>query len=307
MKRILSIAASAVFLLSCASPSVAGSKDETADLEKLLPSPGDIEGWETDGEMLSFDASSLWEYINGSAETFLMYDFGRVVAMHYVDASGKEVKVEIYGHGSDLMAFGIYSQYRSPEADFLKVGNEAFGDEYSLHFWKGRYYVKIYSYDEGPESGEIMKRFAAAVESRIADAGAEPFETKLFPPEGLVEKSITYITEGVLGSGKLPPAFAADYMHEAGKGKMYIFALDSEEKAVDVMMWYAEGIGAEISEAEAGPARYRKAAGEAPYRGRVVVFQLGRWMGIVTGFGEDEGAADSLCETAVKNIDGHSS
>lgn len=268
----------------------------------LLPGPQDIEGWKKDGEPLSYTADNLWEYINGSAETFLMYEFEEVAAQHYLNAAELEIKVEIYEHGSPLMTFGIYSQFRSPDGAYLEIGNEAFGDEYSIHFWKGHFYVKIYAYDEGEESAAAMKKFAEIVAGRIPDEGGEPKETGLFPAGGLIGKSITYVSEGVMGSGKLPPAFTGEYLVGEEKGKLYIFPLESEEDAGKAFSWYTGELGTEAGKVGSGKAEYMVAEGEAPYRGPVKVFMYGRFMGIVTGFGAGSKTAVALADETVKLI-----
>ena len=250
----------------------------------LLPAEKDLEGWKMDGEVLFYTADNLWEYINGQAETFLMYDFHEVAAQHYLNASDLEIKVEIYEHGNSLMTFGIYSQFRSPEGAYLDIGNEAFGDEYSIHFWKGRFYVKVYAYDEGDVSAAAMKVFAGIVAGRIPDEGGEPKETGLFPRGGLIGKSVTYVSEGVMGTGKLPPAFTGNYLVGEEKGKLYIFPLESEEAAKKIFDWYKKEIGATTSGELAGKMDFEAARGEAPYRGSVLVFRTGRFMGIVAGF-----------------------
>lgn len=270
----------------------------------LLPGQQDLEGWKMDGDALYYVPGNLWEYINGQAETFLMYDFREVAAQHYLDDSGLEIKVEIYEHGSPLMTFGIYSQFRSPEASYIDLGNEAFGDEYSLHFWKGRFYVKVYAYDEGEKSGEAMKAFAGMVAGRIPDESGEPKETSLFPRGGLVEKSVTFVSEGVMGSGKLPPAFTGEYVTGEEKGKLYIFPLESEKAAGEIFGWYAGEIGAVADEAGSGKTKYSVAEGEAPYRGPVKVFRYGRFMGVVTGFGAGSKTAGTLAEETVALIEG---
>ncbi|MBN2069914.1 MAG: hypothetical protein JW814_00540, partial [Candidatus Krumholzibacteriota bacterium] len=196
-----------LFALSPAGQLEAAVAEEEV-IEGLLPGSGAIAGWERDGEMISYMADDLWEYINGSAENFLAYNFQKVVAQHYVNGAGGEIKVEIYAHETPLMAFGIYSRYRTAESRFSDTGNESFGDDYSLHFWKGKYYVKISAYDEGNSS---IEAFAQQVADRISEAGAVPEEIELLRVDGLSEKSITYLTGGVLGSGELPPAFTADY------------------------------------------------------------------------------------------------
>lgn len=267
----------------------------------LLPDEGLLEGWKADGEVLLYSAGDLWEYINGSAETFLMYDFKGVAVKHYLNGSGSEIKIEIYEHGSPLMAFGIFSQYRSPDAGSLGFGNESFGDEYTLHFWKGRYYVKVYAYDEGPGVAEAMKQFAEAVESGIAEAGSIPEEVSLFPAEGLVANSVTYVTEGVMGSGNLPPAFIASYGGGAA-AKIYLFTLDDAAKAEALFESYSGGIGAGIKEVESGGTGYGIAAGEAPYRGRVVVIKSGKRVAVLSGFGDQEGRAEALAAAMAEGI-----
>ncbi|MCU0639876.1 MAG: hypothetical protein MUF59_08410 [Candidatus Krumholzibacteria bacterium] len=267
----------------------------------LLPDEGLLEGWKADGEVLLYSAGDLWEYINGSAETFLMYDFKGVAVKHYLNGSGSEIKIEIYEHGSPLMAFGIFSQYRSPDAGSLGFGNESFGDEYTLHFWKGRYYVKVYAYDEGPGVAEAMKQFAEAVESGIAEAGSIPEEVSLFPAEGLVANSVTYVTEGVMGSGNLPPAFIASYGGGAA-AKIYLFTLDDAAKAAALFESYSGGIGAGIKEVESGGTGYGIAAGEAPYRGRVVVIKSGKRVAVLSGFGDQEGRAEALAAAMAEGI-----
>ena len=131
LKRIMPVmmlAASLLLPFSSAHP-FAGPAGE---LGRLLPDAGDIEGWKKDGEVLSYAADDLWEYINGSAERFLEYDFEMVLAQHYLNTAGEEIKVEIYAHGSPLEAFGIYSRFRSPDSEIYDIGNEAFGDGYTL-------------------------------------------------------------------------------------------------------------------------------------------------------------------------------
>ena len=270
----------------------------------LLPAEKDLDGWKMDGETLFYGPDNLWEYINGSAETFLMYDFRLVAAQHYLDASELEIKVEIYEHGSPLEAFGIYSQFRSPEGAYLDFGNESFGDEYSIHFWKGRFYVKVYAYDEGEASAAAMKSFAGIVAGRIPAEGGEPKETSLFPREGLIEKSVTYVSEGVMGSGKLPPAFTGDYVAGEEKGKLYIFPLESEDAARTLFDWYVKEIEAPASGTGLTKFDFDVAVGEAPYRGPVMVFMSERIMGILTGLETDSKEAYALVYETVELING---
>jgi hypothetical protein len=262
--------------------------------EDLLPASGQLEGWARNGEVIEYLPDNLWEYINGSAENFLMYDFRKVVVMYYLDPSEREIKVEIYDHTDPLMTFGIYSMLRSPDSEYLEIGCEAFGDEYTLHFWKDRFYVKVFSYSEGPGMREAMKTFAVEIDKAITGTGGKPAETEMFPKEYLVNKSITYMTTGVMSSSKLPPAFVARYERDSVKGKVYLFISADEAGAAALIGTYAEMVGAEVVKAELSGFSCLMADGEAPYRGRVVAVQVGRWMAVVTGFEGDPTLADTL-------------
>ena len=61
MKRMLSttVVIAAVSLLSCSG--------QEADFPE-------VDGWALAGDVLTYDADNLWEYINGAAELFLEYD-----------------------------------------------------------------------------------------------------------------------------------------------------------------------------------------------------------------------------------------
>lgn len=271
-------------------------------LNGLLPEPGAVEGWKKDGEPLEYTEENLWEYINGAAENFIAYDFECVIAQGYVSPDGDGLKVEIYKHAGPLMAFGIYTQFRSPGVTFFKVGNEAFGDPYSLHFWKGPYYVKIDVFEESEELSGAMKSFASAVAAEIEDAGEEPVEVGFFPREGMIEKSVTFITEGVLGRGKLPPAFIAEYKTADEEGKIYLFHLESETEASEVFEWYLGVISASAEDIKSKHGTYLEGYGKDPYRGVMGVFRYGRVMGILTGFGESTERMSALTEKAVERI-----
>ncbi len=282
------------------SPPIGCQRDE-AVIDGLLPASGEITGWSRGGESLRYGPEDLWEYINGAAENFLAYGFEQVVAQDYRREDGRELKVDIYRLGNPLMAFGIYSQLRGPDLNYLPIGAEGFCDPYSLHFWKDSYYVKVAMYEESEELSAVMERFAEAIAGKIPGKGAFPEEIACFPEEGLVEKSVTYIAEGVLGSGEFPPSFAAEYMIGEGEGMLYLSPLGSEERAKEVLVWYAGKLGAGIREYDEPAGRFTAATGNDPYRGETAVFQSGAWVGVLTGFGE-AAERETLIRAAVASI-----
>ncbi len=257
---------------------------ESADLSKLFPAADGISGWKTDGEPLFYTQDDLWEYIDGSADNFLSFDFRRVMAQDYVSAGGRGLKVEIYEHGSPLMAYGIYAQMRSPGLALHAIGNEAFSDEYSINFWKDRFYVRVAVFEKGEESNAALTLFAKAIASAISGGGAAlPAEAGAFPEEGLVPNDLRYLTQGVLGREKFPPAFVGTYMFGEEPGKLYLATLADSAAARDTFEWYTDEMESFLATAEGAKGEYILGLGKDPHQGDVLVFSFGRYLGVLAG------------------------
>ncbi len=293
-----SCAGNAAVLLSVTGAG-AGERGD-AKTDSLLPASGEITGWERDRDMLEYDAGNLWEYINGSAESFLAYDFRMVHVQDYLSRDGEGLKVEIYRHGNPTMAFGIYSQIRSPGLDYYEIGSECFGDGYSIHFLKGPYYVRVGVFEESEALVDAMKAFSRTVASKITRGNELPGELDLFPGEGLVVKSITYVTKGVLGRSKFPPAFTAMYLLGGTEGKLYIIPLPSRDEAAELFTWYSGIVGARAERSGGDRGRFVTAAGKDSYRGEVALFRYERWMGVMSGFG---GSLERMIKVAERFVD----
>ncbi len=269
---------------------------------KLLPESKEIAGWRTDGEPLLYGEDNLWEYIDGAAENFLSFEFKEVAAQDYASETGTGLKVEVYEHASPLMAYGIYAQMRSPELVFHAIGNEAFSDEYSIHFWKGPYYVRVAVYDQGPELTEAMKSFASAIAAKIADPGTLPPESCVFPADGLVERDTRYLTEGVLGRARYPSAFVATYQWENERAKLYLSTLPDSAAARAAFDWYMKETGGSPALIQAAGGPCLQSTCKDPYQGAVVTFQFGRWFGSLVGLEPGSKRSDKLIADTVENL-----
>jgi hypothetical protein len=258
---------------------------ETAapDLATLLPASREIPGWSLDGEPLAYEAENLWEYIDGSAENFLAFDFLRMVTQGYASEAQKGLKVEIYELSSPLMAYGIYAQMRSPGLAFHEIGNEAFADEYTVNFWKDRYFVRVAVFEKSDELSAALKVFASAIAAKIQRAGTLPPESCAFADEGLVPKSTGYLTKGVLGREQFPPSFVASYRVGDEQAKLYLSTLADSAAARDTLGWYISKLQSFQATAAGSSGEYIQGLGKDPYQGDVIAFQFGKWFGVLAG------------------------
>ena len=80
----------------------------------------EISGWKQSGEMQSFTPKTLYEYINGAADLYIMYDFQELKSAEYVNEKKASVIIDVYRHKTPTHAFGIYSQECLSNANFLE-------------------------------------------------------------------------------------------------------------------------------------------------------------------------------------------
>jgi hypothetical protein len=177
----------------------------------------------------SFYTDNLFEYINGAAEAFHMYEMAVMVHQEFV-GGGVEVTVDIYDMATSLHAFGIYSAERSPEYNFLQAGAEGFLSESVLNFVQGRYYVKLSAFAEEGSAEPALRAFAEAISQRIGTDRGLPPELSLLPGLHRVERSEKYVRESPLGHEWLGPALSAVY-RDAGKESTLIVSLAPSEPA----------------------------------------------------------------------------
>ena len=92
--------------------------------------------------------------------------------------------MEAYRHRTPEDAFGIYSQERLPDGNFLTIGAEGYIDPHILNFVTGRYYVKINSFKTGAEDREVLQLFAKKIAAGSGERGGLP--SMIFQTQSLI-------------------------------------------------------------------------------------------------------------------------
>jgi len=179
-----------------------------ADVKGLFPT---MDGWEPEGDPGIYAADNLFEYIDGSADLYLMYNFKEMGTLSYFDHQGRGLTIDIYEHGSNANAFGIYSQERPSPMDKKEIGAQAYYDYGILNFCQGPYYVKVMGYDLDEFDEDMLTVVAKIVSAKIGGKKELPKAMACFPTEAIVPNSQRYIAKNVFGHGFLHSAFVAQY------------------------------------------------------------------------------------------------
>jgi hypothetical protein len=275
-------------------------------LESLLP-PRLPEGWALIEGPRLYNKKTLFEHIDGQAELYLKYGYQRSVFAGYQDRKRPENQIEfdLYDMGNVLQAFGVFSRFRTAEQPG-GVGLDSYLDDRSLLFYKGRYFVMVYTNEADPS---LLKEWALAVSSRISDAAPAPREIGFFPAQGLRPGSIQYFSEGLLGHQFLKKGFQGTYNTEE-KGRpadqqkethLFLAVFKNTEETESALKIYREYLARKGKVQSIpkgfGPHAFR---GEDPYKGKVLVAQKGLYLLGTVGFEGEKEAEDRLLEMVKK-------
>jgi len=247
---------------------------------KSSPFPG-VNGWKQSGEIQTFSPRKLYDYINGAADLYLTYDFQELKVAEYLNEKKASVTVEIYRHRTPSHAFGIYSQERLTNADFLDVGAQGYREKNILNFVSGNYYVKINSFNTGSEDEEVLLAFAQKVADNLGEKGTLPSILSSFPEEGKKKNSEKFIAQDFLGYSFLHSAFTADYELSGKKFKLYVIEGADQKDCGNMIQKYLQQTGAPRKNGAEG--RYTLLD---PYHGEMDLVWKGKYIWGVLNLGE---------------------
>lgn len=243
--------------------------------------PG-LEGFKKTTNYPVFGPENLWDFINGAADTYLAYGF---VDLHVAEyKKGKNViKLEIYRHSDNTMAFGIYSTERSPSFRFMNLGAQGYIADGAINFFKGNYYVKIRTYSKSEKTLQSTESLALRVANMLEGGSEMPAVLSKFPEIGRKMNEETYINESVLGHKFLNKAYKAIY--EIGSDNFSIFIMEnsSTEEARKSVEAYLAATG--IDAVESGSGKYMLKDG---YNGTVFLAWKDNLIVIISGLSKDQ-------------------
>ena len=238
----------------------------------------EIAGWSPAGELSTFSSSTLWEHINGAAETFLQYGFQELKTAE-LSRDGVTVAVGIYDMGAPLNAYGIYRTELPDGAATTAIGAQAvISPPYQCLMTKDRFYVKVDVYE-----GELDEAAGRAVLETIAGAlpGANgmPEAFGKLPSQGKVAGSERFTREAFLGLKELAHCISAEY--EAG---VKVFVVLPAAGTGDDATWKSLAAKWTSVAHDSGPVLTKK----VPYTGVVGVIRTAKGIfGVVGADGEE--------------------
>jgi len=132
-----------------------------------LPESGEAAGWTKTGETRTFDAAGLWQYMDGGADRYERAGVQRTYTAPYRYGAGIEANVEVHLFRTEAGPQAILDAEPSAGSRPVNLGDAARLYSASLVFRKGRYLVRLVSYEEGAGVTPALVALARAVAARL--------------------------------------------------------------------------------------------------------------------------------------------
>ena len=177
--------------------------------------------WKLLEPVRTFGPDNLYEEIDGEAELFLPYGMERltVAVLGRTARPGSEVRLELFRMASPREAYGIWSQYRHPDQEVLRIPpSEAVVSDASADFFRGETFVRIRS-KPGNGSRNDVVGISSEIVALLTGSGSPPEEAKALDDlPGRISGSILYQKRAMLGYECLAPGFEAKFSTASSSG-----------------------------------------------------------------------------------------
>ncbi len=225
-----------------------------------------VPGWEQSGTKREYAADNLYEYMDGNAESYLLYGFVRMQGISCVSGE-KKLVIDVSEMEDSDLAYGMFASNIDPSQP---VANIAMGGQIQprrASFAKGKFYVEIAASPDGDHTA-ALQAFIAKMEPLLPGRSTPPEALDWFPKEN--QTSVRLVPESVLGLKQLKRGYVAKYE----QGQAFIVLEASPGSAAEVF----KKVQARFPDAT--PAKIADEAFQAKtqYLDGICIFRKGRYV-----------------------------
>lgn len=223
-------------------------------------------GWALNTDFQVYTPNDLWDYINGAAENFVIYDF---VELHIAEyQKGKEwIKAELYRHSNFDNAFGIYSSERYPDFNFGTYGTQGYLQEDVLIFLHRDYYIKIIGSSQAKKVVKAMVDISGLLQNNLGEKVNFPEMINYLPAENRIENAEVYVSKSFMGHEFLNKVFVVKYKEGDQDYELFATKKDSPEECQKILNEYKSFTSDDMDTSHEGEFLFKD-----PYNGEVYLF-----------------------------------
>lgn len=162
MRRVSLAALSLVsFILGCGSQPASRSA-------AYFPESGQAPGWSKTSATRIFPADRLSEYIDGDADRYLRAGVEKALTSDYRYQNQVEATADIFVMKNPAGATQVFESQPADGSQTVKAGDDARLYPGTLMLRKGRFFVRIVAYQDGPQVGNALLALARSIAARLS-------------------------------------------------------------------------------------------------------------------------------------------
>jgi hypothetical protein len=234
-----------------------------------LPDCRAVAGWSQEGAERIFEPDNLFDYMNGNAEGYLLYQFSEMKGIT-CKCGGDTIVIDISEMSDPEYAYGIFTSNRDGRAEIQPIGMGGQILPRRATFAKDKYYVELAANPDKDHSVPL-RAYVAMIEKAIEGRTAPPVQIGWFPEEKLVPGSVRLVPQSVLGIRLLRRGYVGEY--DFGKG--FVVEEATPDAAAAVMTKLRERL-TDVTAVSVGEDGFR---GKDRYLDGLLVFRKGRHLG----------------------------
>jgi hypothetical protein len=163
-------------------------------------------GWKQQGDTREFVADTLFEYMNGNAEGYLVYGFAKMRGVT-CEKGGVTVVADVSEMKDEEGAYGMLLSTLDPSVSMEKIGAGGQVVDRRVVFAKGRHFAELSAEPEGDHAA-ALREMAARLEKALEGTTAVPEAVGWFAPGW---KSVRFVPSSVLGIRGLDRGYVVEY------------------------------------------------------------------------------------------------
>jgi hypothetical protein len=225
-----------------------------------------VPGWQQSGTKREYTADNLYEYMDGNAESYLLYGFARMQGITCTSDEKKFV-IDVSEMEDPDLAYGMFASNRDPNQPIAKIAMGGQVQPRRASFAKGKYYVEIAASPDGDHAASLQV-FVSKMETLLEGRSTPPEALDWFPKENL--DSVRLVPESVLGLKQLKRGYVAKYT----TGQAFIVLEATPESAAEVF----KKVQARFPDASAAKIGDEAFQANTQYLDGICVFRKGRYL-----------------------------
>jgi hypothetical protein len=221
------------------------------DSHAVVNFPEGAGGWVRAGPDRQFAGREIFTYMDGAGELYLAYAFQRLFVREYRNPPQPPIVLELYDMSTPSDAFGVFTL--DTDGTPVDMGQGCIYSAGLLRFWKGRYFVRVITQQETPDSKAAVLELARKISGAIPAEGDLPILVRAVPQDGLLKSEIRYfhttvplnihyyISEhNILGLSKETEAVLARYQLGNRKVRVLVCLYPNRQQALSAHRAFAK-------------------------------------------------------------------